>query len=586
MEQQLQFQQIKSILWRRKWWLAVPFIIVVSVVTIIAVVLPSIYVSSSTILIQDPQIPDEVVKTGVTSYADQRIQSITQEIMSRSKILALVAKYDLLPKKREKLSAEEVVDAIRDRIKVNTIDAEVKKDTQVKPILLTIAFELSTEDEDPKKAQAVTAEIASYFLERNLEAREKHVRTTAKFLGGQVDQAKEHLDDLEAKLAAYRKDHLEELPEFSNLNMQKLEKLNSDISNINMQVRSLEEQRTTIKGNMGALDPLGSSTGRVISTDERLQQAQMELAALISRYSEKHPLVQAKKQEIAVLEKDSGGAGANVASTSAAADNVQELETKLATLKGQYTEKHPLVVAATQELAKAKQELRNAQSQRGSSESRTAGAPTNPAYIALRSDLEKVSVTISALNAEKQRIEQQMKDVYDKLHGMPEVSKVYNELSTDYMNAKAHYTDLQQKYMASQVAQGMEEQQLGENFQIVEPAFLPEKSSKPNRIVIILLGVILGAGFSVGLAGLREISDRNIHDLRSVEELTNLPVLSVIPRMLTKEEVRAAGRKKAYVVVCVVAGILITVAAFHFFVMDLYVFYAKLGRFVDKRWPI
>ncbi|MGD9505823.1 MAG: lipopolysaccharide biosynthesis protein, partial [Syntrophobacteraceae bacterium] len=145
MEQQLQFQQIKSILWRRKWWLAVPFIIVVSVVTIIAVVLPSIYVSSSTILIQDPQIPDEVVKTGVTSYADQRIQSITQEIMSRSKILALVAKYDLLPKKREKLSAEEVVDAIRDRIKVNTIDAEVKKDTQVKPILLTIAFELSTE---------------------------------------------------------------------------------------------------------------------------------------------------------------------------------------------------------------------------------------------------------------------------------------------------------------------------------------------------------------------------------------------------------------------------------------------------------
>ncbi len=586
MEQQLQFQQIKSILWRRKWWLAVPFIIVVSVVTIIAVVLPSIYVSSSTILIQDPQIPDEVVKTGVTSYADQRIQSITQEIMSRSKILALVAKYDLLPKKREKLSAEEVVDAIRDRIKVNTIDAEVKKDTQVKPILLTIAFELSTEDEDPKKAQAVTAEIASYFLERNLEAREKHVRTTAKFLEGQVDQAKEHLDDLEAKLAAYRKDHLEELPEFSNLNMQKLEKLNSDISNINMQVRSLEEQRTTIKGNMGALDPLGSSTGRVISTDERLQQAQMELAALISRYSEKHPLVQAKKQEIAILEKDSGGAGANVASTSAAADNVQELETKLATLKGQYTEKHPLVVAATQELAKAKQELRKAQSQGGPSESRATGAPTNPAYIALRSDLEKVGVTISALNAEKQRIEQQMKDVYDKLHGMPEVSKVYNELSTDYMNAKAHYTDLQQKYMASQVAQGMEEQQLGENFQIVEPAFLPEKSSKPNRIVIILLGVILGAGFSVGLAGLREISDRNIHDLRSVEELTNLPVLSVIPRMLTKEEVRAAGRKKAYVVVCVVAGILISVAAFHFFVMDLYVFYAKLGRFVDKRWPI
>lgn len=178
MEQGQELAKLKSIVKRRKKWLILPFITVVVAVTAIALLLPDIYKSAATILIQNATIPDKLAAPTITSYADQRIKAITQEITSRSKVLALVQKYDLLPQNRDKLTAEELVDKVAKRISVETIDAEVKKDNQAKPVLLTVAFTLSFEDESEKKAQMVANEISSYFMEKNLDARERYARST------------------------------------------------------------------------------------------------------------------------------------------------------------------------------------------------------------------------------------------------------------------------------------------------------------------------------------------------------------------------------------------------------------------------
>jgi uncharacterized protein involved in exopolysaccharide biosynthesis len=581
-QQELDLTKIKGIIKRRKWWLVLPFLGVFSMVTAIALVLPDIYQSTATIMIQNPQIPKDVVPTAVSVYADQRIQSITQEVTSRSKILALVEKYDLIPDKRDRLNADEIVEKVRDRIKVETISAEIKNETLRTPVQLTIAFQLAMEDESAKKAQMVANEIASYFMSKNIEERGKRVRSTTEFLEDQLRQAKENVDSLETKLAAYREKHLEELPEFTNLNMQKLEKLNADISNINMQVRSLEEQRATTKSNMAAIDPFSWSGSRVMSNEERLQQAQMERAALVSKYSEKHPLVQAKNQEIDLLDANTHG----ISKLAEARAKLQDLETKLAGLKSRYTDKHPAVVAKVQEVESARKELEALQRKVGKPNAAPSETPTNPAFVSLKADLERIGASISSLNAEKARLELQIKEVYEKLHSMPQVTKEYNELTTDYQNAKAHYTDLQQKLMAAQVAQGMEEGQLGESFQIVEPPFLPEEPAKPNRLAIILIGFVLGAGFSLGLTSLREFTDYRIRDLRTVEQLTMAPILSVIPRIVTGDDVSKDRRRKVLVAIGTVGGIVVALLVFHFMIMDLYVFYAKLERFIYKRMPI
>ena len=582
MDQSQELARIEGIIHRRKRWLILPFVLMVVGVTTIALLLPDIYKSTATILIQNATIPDKLAAPTITSYADQRIKAIAQEVTSRSKVLALVQKYDLLPQKRDRLTAEELVEKIAKRINVETIDAEIKKETQAKPVLLTVAFTLSFEDESAKKAQMVANEIASYFMEKNLEAREKHARTTAKFFEEQLQQSKARIDNLESRLATYRQEHLEELPEFTTLNMQKVEKLNADISNINMQVRSLEEQRALIKSQLAVADPYTGANPRVLSTDERLQQAQLERAALVGRYSEKHPLVTAKNQEIALLEGKATDPGSLVRKR----DRLKQLELELADLNGRYTEQHPTVKRKRQEIDQLKRELESPSAKPRENKAASTERPNNPAFVTFKADLDKNEVSIASLKAEKARLEDQLKTVYDKLHAMPQVSKEYNELTTDYQNAKLHYNELQQKALSAQMAQGMEEEQLGESFKVIEPAFLPEKPDKPNRLAIILIGVVLGMGLAVGLAAVREFTDNTLRDASTLEELTGMPLFAVIPSIITAEDRMRMRRKRLTTVFGTVFGLVVVMLLFHFLVMDLYVFYARMERFLYRKFPL
>jgi uncharacterized protein involved in exopolysaccharide biosynthesis len=571
--------KIKNIVLRRKWWLIAPLFGTVLLTAIVCVLLPNTYKSTATILIQNQQIPSTLVPSTITSFAQQRIQSISQEVTSRSKLLNLSEKYKLLPEKREKLTTEEFVEKIRKRISLQTINAEVNPDRGGQPIQMTIAFSLSYEDESPRTSQAVTNEISSFFMEKNVESRTKHARGTTEFLQEQLNLEKEHIDGLQTRLAEYRQTHMEKLPEYASLNMQKVEKLNADISAINMQIRSLEEQRTTLRSNMTLLDPY-SGGGRGMSPSDRLQQARLELANLLSKYSEAHPAVAGKRQEIALLESEGGNRSSTVESDA----QLAELEVKLAALRAKYSEKHPSVKSTLREIERVRREAASGDGESRQAENRNS-RPSNPAYVGLQADMDKIGVSISSLKSEKKRLEAQMKEVYDKLHAMPEVAKGFQDLDTEYQLARAHFAEIQQKLLAAKVSQGMEEEQLGESFQVIEPAFLPEKPFKPNRIAIMLIGVVLGCGFAVGAAALKEFSDRSIRDAESLESLTSFRVISTIPRIVTAEDIVARSRRRRVVAVTGLCCILGTVLAFHFLIMDLDVFYAKVERVMMRKIP-
>ena len=576
MKQGQELLNIKNIVRRRKWSLILPFISIVILAAIVCLVLPNKYKSTATILIQSQQIPSSLVASTITNYAEQRIQTITQEVTARSRILNLVKKYDLLPDKRDKLTTEDLVARIRNRIILEPINAEINKKTSSRPVVLAIAFTLSYEDRDPKKAQLVTNEISSYYLEKNLESREKYARRTTRFLGDQLKKIQTRIDELETQLAEYRKEHLEELPEYTSLNMQRLEKLNSDISSIDMQIRSLQEQKASVRNKLASLDPYVGSNDRVLSPTERLQQARLERAQLLSKYSSKHPMVLSKNREIALLEAQSSGGG----SLKKLRSHLHELELKLSDLKSKYSSRYPQVKATEREIREVKKEIASLGSDAKNSSGMTTRNATNPAYLAIKSDFDKINVSIASLKAERARLESQMKDVYNKLHAMPEIAKKYNQLEADDENAKILYRKLHQKLLTAQISQGMEEDKLVETFKVVEPAFLPEKPYKPNRLAIMLIGIVLGAGCSVGVAALREFNDTSVRDVDTLERITGVPVLSVISRVETPGEKQRRLRQKIVLAVAAAGAVIAAVIIFHLFVMDLSVFFAKLGRFI------
>ncbi|MEM5790425.1 MAG: Wzz/FepE/Etk N-terminal domain-containing protein, partial [Syntrophobacteraceae bacterium] len=224
MQESQELAKIKETIFRRKWWLFWPFIFITTTAAIVCLLLPNIYKSSAIILIRNQQIPSALVTSTVTTFAEERIQSINQEIMSRTRILKLVDKYDLLEEKKARLPTEDLVERIRKRMSLNAVNAEIHKQTQSTPVLLTIAFELSYEDENPKKSQLVANEIASYYMAKNAEAREKSARGTAQFLEEQLRQEKKRIDELRTGIASFREAHIEELPEFMSVNVQKAER--------------------------------------------------------------------------------------------------------------------------------------------------------------------------------------------------------------------------------------------------------------------------------------------------------------------------------------------------------------------------
>jgi uncharacterized protein involved in exopolysaccharide biosynthesis len=175
-----------GILKSRKKYFIIPAVVVLVVAILVALLLPSIYESSSTILIEEQQIPQEFVKSTVTGFAEERIQSLTQQILSRVKLWEIIQQFNLYPDLRDKLTREEITEKMRDDIKLDTISAEVASDKRKKRSSnqseVTIAFSIAYRGKNPETVQKVAGTLASLYLEQNLKTREAQAQSTTQFL--------------------------------------------------------------------------------------------------------------------------------------------------------------------------------------------------------------------------------------------------------------------------------------------------------------------------------------------------------------------------------------------------------------------
>jgi uncharacterized protein involved in exopolysaccharide biosynthesis len=211
---------------------------------------------------------------------------------------------------------------------------------------------------------------------------------------------------------------------------------------------------------------------------------------------------------------------------------------------------------------------------------------TNPAYINLQSELDRINLRLTSLDIEKKKLMEEEEQIYAKLRTMPDVEKRYKDLLMDRDNVKRNLNELQKKLQVAMVAEGMEEGQLGENFTVTEPAFLPEEPFKPNRMAIMLLGLILGLGLSVGMAALKEYTDHSVRLPEEIERLTGQAVLALIPHIETPKERRKKMLKLISVPVAISAVLVTGTVLLHYLIMDLYILYDKMSKFLGDRFFI
>jgi uncharacterized protein involved in exopolysaccharide biosynthesis len=577
--QAIDIKDYLKIIKRRRKFLLIPFLVVAVISVLLAVLLPALYRSTSTILIEAQEIPAELVHSTVTTFADQRIQMISQRIMTRPNLSEIIKKYDLYADDRKNKPEEVILEKMRKSIKVETISADVANNKSGPAQQATIAFTLTFDDRSPSLAQKVANELTSLFLKENIKSRTESAENAALFLSEESKRLKVKIQEIQQSLATFKEKNLNQLPQISALNQQELTSLSNQLLQLDSQERSLQDRRFYLEGELAQIDPNAMATNavgnRVFDMKDRLKELQSQYPSVLSSHSANHPDVIKIKREIESLQKEIGS-NTDVNSMNA---ELTDRKAELALLLKQYSDKHPDVVKLQKQISALQQSLANTKQ---SEYSNTDIQPDNPAYITLKSQLASVNTEIESLNFTRGRVQSKMEELRQSLRQSPLVEKEYMDLIQDLDNTNLRYREVSTREMEAQISQQLEMERKGERFTLIDPPQEPLEPVSPNRIAILVLGIVLALASGFGAVALAEMLDSTINSPKAVTAILGVEPLASIPYLESQTEHKDRNNERRILLIGCAIAVVVAILAFHFIVMPLDVFWYKLLRVVGN----
>jgi uncharacterized protein involved in exopolysaccharide biosynthesis len=489
---------------------------------------PPTYRSTGTILIEQQEIPEDFVRSAISSYADQRVQVISQRVMTSANLLEIISKYNLYAAERVTQTREAVVDKMRDDIKLEMISADVVDPRQGRATKATIAFSVSYDSHSPQLAVAVANELTSLYLRENLETRKQQAAGTADFLSAEAARLGGQVTELEQKIADFKAKNENSLPEYAQLNVQLASRAQDDLRELDARVRALDQQIVFLDSQLALISPTGTlysdKTGqRVMGSADQLKLLKSEYARAVATYADTHPDVVRLKSEIEGLEKDLG-------SQNNYRDTERELEqarTDLAAARQTHTEEHPDVVRLSRQVSQLEEQLKNAPHTPATPV--RGEEPDNPAYIQIQANRQAAQTERASLLVQRAQVRARQAQLEQRSAATPMIERDYNALMSALESAQKKHDEVQQKQMEAQLASNLETERKGERFTLIEPPLEPEKPAKPIKLLILLGGFVLAMGAAFGLLRLLEALDTRIRSREDIIELLSVPPLAVIP---------------------------------------------------------
>lgn len=563
---------------RYKGRMAAIFFLLITISLAVALGMPPVYRSTATILIEQQEIPEDLVRSTITSFADQRIQVINQRVMTRTNLQGIIKKYNLYPEDQKEEPMEVVIMQLRDDIKMNTVSADVVDPRSGRPTQATIAFTVSYESESPDLAQKVANELVSLYLNENLKSRTEMTAQTTSFLEVEADKLSKHISELEQLLAKFKEDNGSQLPEYVQLNMNMMDRTERELMEVDRSIRAARERNVYLESQLIQMSPNNASYSqdgeRILGSADRLKQLKTELTRKSAVLSKQHPDVVRLQKEIDALEASLQNNKQDSVDLKRTA-----LLAELDVARGSYSADHPDIKRLERELAALDEENENQAT--GAGQNSEEEKPDNPAYIQLRTQLETTNIELASLEARQKELSSKLHDYEQRIVQSPQVERQYRELTRDYENAWGKYKELKDKQMEAQLAEVMESERKGERFTLIEPPELPEKPIKPNRLGIAFLGILFSVAGGLGTAAVSEGMDRTVRGRKAMSELARTPLLVCVPYIPITEEIQRRRKRLAVATGGSVLAGASAMAAFHFYIKPLdvlwYVVARKLG---------
>jgi polysaccharide biosynthesis transport protein len=499
-----------KILYVRRWWLLLtPFLIWATFWTV-TWFLPAKYRSETVILVEQQKVPEHYVVSNVAADIQDRLQSMTQQILSRTRLQSIIENFRLYPDERKRSSSEDLVERMRQDIKIDLVKAPVR------PEELT-AFRIYFSYNDPRTAQQVTNQLTTLFIDENLRARQQESENTTGFLESQLEEARKELAAQEQRIREFKARYLGELPGQMQSNLQiltgmqnRLEAESEALDHVKQQNIYLESLLTQYRSMRAQLQNGESSdVGLPPTLDQELDRLKTQLADLSSHYTSRHPDVRKLKDQIAETEKLKAKINAamkEAASTKRGSDDNQDTASAV---------------------PQSREDLRS----------------MSP-MMEIESQLKANRLEGENRKKEIERLKSSITQFQGQLNQTPLREQQLADLTRDYDQSRANYESLLAKKNQSELATNLERHQQGEQFRILDPPNVPTKPYWPDRFKLslfgLVVGLIIGAG---GTAGLEALGGQ----VRSAKELKTLaPKLQTveIPRLSTAVEKRREKLKQ------------------------------------------
>lgn len=567
-----------DILWRRKYWIVIPAVILMVGTVLFTYSLPESFKSQGLILIESQEIPQDLIRTTVTSYADQRIEVIKQRLLTTNRIMEIVEKHNLYPeqRKRSPITAP-IVELFKNNVSVNIIQANVTDPTSGRAKKASIAFTVAFMDQSPRKAQQVANDLVTEFLNENVRARTDRAQDTAEFLKLEGDRMQKEVQQIEKEIAEFRDQYSDSLPDMLDYNLNTVQNIQEEIATIQNQIMVQSDQMTTMGLQLSMIpqQATGAATnapGQPSGPQVALQQLRAEYRSMQSKYSANHPDLQRVKREIDALEAE---IGVNASPREEVQSQLTSAKSNLQTLKQRYSAEHPDVKAAEAEIIRLEQRLNDLP------EENTASAPdssatTNPVYIEVRAKIDATEREIGRLRERQAELRNKLTEYENRVYQTNQVQRAYQDLTRDRENKLAKYQELRAKQLEAELAQTLETENKGENFTLIEPPQISNTAEKPDRKKLIAMGFAGSIGAGVGLGILVEMLFGGVRGYTQITRVVGKAPIVVIPMIQTEHQKR---RKRRIIYSLIALGILLGLCAvilFHFFVMNLEVLWFKV----------
>jgi protein tyrosine kinase modulator len=463
---------------RRRW--KYPVLIVpagVLIAVFIAYVLPVAYQATGSIIQESSLLPAKLVPTTVTGDESPDVTASEQLELSRRRVMKKESLIELI--KRNDPYPDDSDLSVADKASLIDQNTEV---AIIDPVTYAAresssAFSISYSNPSPELAARITNELIQLFITYNRRTRSEQAEEALKFLQSQARQLEDEMQGMEHRLAQFKAKYGNALPEAQGRNLVGADRSQRDLDDYERDIRAAEEKESLLALQLSQTSP--SLIASVNDWRKQLAQLRADLAEAETKYTPEHPDVKRLRRAIADL-----------AAQGAAGDAAQITH------------------------------------------------PDNPEYLVIKSQLDAARRDLEALRANATRARADLLTYEQNLATSPNVEREYVQLDREYTNAQARYSDLQSKIKAAALAQNLESEARGERFAKLRSALVPTRPSSPNRLGIMLIGLVLSGGLALALAVIMDSSDPTVRGTEDLQAIVETTPIGAVPLIFNRADIR------------------------------------------------